>query len=54
MSSPPGDRGVLVADRWWSKLPRPAYGNLKRIPVTDEWFGVYETTPETCAIYEGG
>jgi glyoxylase-like metal-dependent hydrolase (beta-lactamase superfamily II) len=54
MSSPPEDRSILVANRWWSKLPRPAYKNLKKIPVADEWFEVYLVGRDTYVIYEPG
>jgi glyoxylase-like metal-dependent hydrolase (beta-lactamase superfamily II) len=54
MSSPPEDRSVLVTEKWWSKLPRPAYKNLVRIPISDDWFEVYLVTKDTYAIYEPG
>ncbi len=54
MSSPPEDRNVLVADRWWSKLPRSVYKNMKRVPVTSEWFEVYLVGRDTFVIYEPG
>jgi glyoxylase-like metal-dependent hydrolase (beta-lactamase superfamily II) len=54
MSSPPEDRSILVAEKWWSKLPRPSYKNLIRIPTSDEWFEVYLVTRDTYAIYEPG
>ena len=54
MSSPPEDRNVLVADRWWSKLPRSVYKNMKRVPVTSEWFEVYLVGWDTFVIYEPG
>jgi hypothetical protein len=54
MSSPPEDRSVLVADKWWSKLPRPAYKNLKRVPISSEWFEVYLVGRDTYVIYEPG
>ena len=37
---------------WCRALPRPEYKTLKRIPVTDPWFEVYEPAPNVFAIYE--
>ena len=37
---------------WCSALPRPEYKTLKRIPVSDSWFEVYEPAPNVFAIYE--
>jgi len=54
MSLPPEDRSLLVAEKWWSKLPRPVYKNLKRIPIRDDWFEVYLVTKDTYSIYEPG
>ncbi len=37
---------------WCRALPRPEYKTLKRVPVTDPWFEVYEPAPAVFAIYE--
>jgi glyoxylase-like metal-dependent hydrolase (beta-lactamase superfamily II) len=37
---------------WCRPLPRPEYQTLKRIPVSDSWFEVYEVVPGVFAIYE--
>jgi len=37
---------------WCRPLPRPEYQTLKRVPVTDPWFEVYEVVPGDLAIYE--
>ena len=37
---------------WCKALPRPEYKSLKRIPITDPWFEVYEPTMGVYAIYE--
>jgi len=37
---------------WCRALPRPEYKTLKRIPVSDPWFEVYEPAPDVFAIYE--
>ncbi len=37
---------------WCRALPRPEYQTLKRIPVADPWFEVYEVVPHVFAIYE--
>lgn len=40
--------------KWWMKLPRPAYSKLRRLEVEETWFEVYEVEPQTIAIYEPG
>ena len=37
---------------WCRALPRPEYKSLKRVPVSDPWFEVYEPTSGVFAIYE--
>lgn len=37
---------------WCKGLPRPAYGQLERVPTTDRWFEVYRIRPGVFAIYE--
>lgn len=37
---------------WCSELPHPAYKTLKRVPVANQWFEVYEVSPAVFAIYE--
>lgn len=37
---------------WCRALPRPEYKALKRIPVSDPWFEVYEPAAGVFAIYE--
>jgi len=37
---------------WCRALPRPEHKTLKRIPVSDPWFEVYEPAPNVFAIYE--
>lgn len=37
---------------WCQSLPRAGYKALKRIPLADAWFEVYEVAPATFAIYE--
>jgi glyoxylase-like metal-dependent hydrolase (beta-lactamase superfamily II) len=39
---------------WTKNLPRPAYQNLKKHPLSDEWFSVYDLGHDTYAIYEDG
>ena len=41
-----------VEPAWCKSLPRDGYKALKRVPVTDTWFEVYEIAPATFAIYE--
>ncbi len=37
---------------WCKALPRPEYKSLKRVPVRDTWFEVYEVAPGVLALYE--
>jgi len=37
---------------WCKALPRPEYKTLRRVPVSDAWFEVYEAAPAVFAIYE--
>jgi glyoxylase-like metal-dependent hydrolase (beta-lactamase superfamily II) len=37
---------------WCRDLPRPAYSQLERISVEDDWFQVYRIRPGVFAIYE--
>jgi glyoxylase-like metal-dependent hydrolase (beta-lactamase superfamily II) len=37
---------------WCKELPRAGYKTLRRVPVSDEWFEVYEVGPSVLAIYE--
>lgn len=37
---------------WCRLLPHPEYKKLKRVPVSDSWFEVYEVAPATYAMYE--
>src|SRR5579871_1317804 len=37
---------------WCNALPRAGYKDLKRVPIADGWFEVYEVQPATFAIYE--
>jgi glyoxylase-like metal-dependent hydrolase (beta-lactamase superfamily II) len=37
---------------WCRDLPRPEYKALKRVPITDIWFEVYQVATNTFAIYE--
>src|SRR5689334_6670837 len=37
---------------WCRPLPRPEYKALKRVPISDPWFEVYQAAPATFAIYE--
>jgi glyoxylase-like metal-dependent hydrolase (beta-lactamase superfamily II) len=37
---------------WCKSLPNPKYKALKRIPLPDTWFEVYEVSPAVFALYE--
>lgn len=41
-----------VAQRWCDRLPRPAYAQLERVPVSQDWFEVYRVADGVLAIYE--
>jgi glyoxylase-like metal-dependent hydrolase (beta-lactamase superfamily II) len=41
-----------VIPEWCRALPRPEYKTLRRVPVSDAWFEVYEAAPAVFAIYE--
>ena len=47
-----GAQTAAEKPEWCRPLPRPEYRTLKRIPVTDPWFEVYEVVPGVLAIYE--
>ena len=38
--------------QWCRALPHPEYKTLKRVPVRDPWFEVYQAAPGVFAIYE--
>ena len=42
----------LSNPEWCRALPRPEYKTLKRVPVSDPWFEVYEPAARVFAIYE--
>jgi glyoxylase-like metal-dependent hydrolase (beta-lactamase superfamily II) len=44
--------GPANQPEWCRALPRSEYKTLKRVPVTDPWFEVYQVVPEVFAIYE--
>ncbi|PYX93568.1 MAG: MBL fold metallo-hydrolase [Acidobacteria bacterium] len=37
---------------WCKGQPRPAYNNLERVKIPDQWFEVYKIRPGIFAIYE--
>ena len=39
---------------WRKNLPRPAYRDLRPVPVSDPWFSVYDLGHDTYALYEDG
>ena len=50
--SAPDDRKLLIADRWWDKLPRAVYSTLEKVPCSQDWFQVYKVKDGIYAIYE--
>jgi glyoxylase-like metal-dependent hydrolase (beta-lactamase superfamily II) len=45
-------QGTAEKPEWCKQLPRPEYAKLKRIPIADTWFEVYDVAPHVLAIYE--
>ena len=50
--SPDTDPGIIVSKRWYDSLPRKSWQRFEKVETSQPWFEVYETTPETYAIYE--
>ena len=50
--SAPKDRKLLIADRWWDKLPRKIYSTLEQVPTKQDWFQVYNILPDIYVFYE--
>jgi glyoxylase-like metal-dependent hydrolase (beta-lactamase superfamily II) len=48
------DEGLIVPKKWFDSLPRPSWNRFEKVETSQPWFEVYETTPETYAIYESG
>jgi glyoxylase-like metal-dependent hydrolase (beta-lactamase superfamily II) len=48
------DAGLIVPKKWYETLPRPSWSRFEKIETSYPWFEVYETIPETYAIYEDG
>jgi len=48
------DAGLIVPKKWYESLPRPSWSRFEKVETSHPWFDVYETTPETYAIYEDG
>ncbi|MBD3172906.1 MBL fold metallo-hydrolase [Candidatus Bathyarchaeota archaeon] len=50
--SAPEDRKLLIADRWWDKLPRKIYSSLERVDISQDWFQVYKVLSDIYVFYE--
>jgi glyoxylase-like metal-dependent hydrolase (beta-lactamase superfamily II) len=50
--SSPEDRKLLIADRWWDTLPRKIYASLERVPISQDWFQVYNVRSDIYVFYE--
>lgn len=48
------DEGLIVPKKWYDSLPRQSWNRFEKVETSHPWFDVYETTPETYAIYEDG
>jgi glyoxylase-like metal-dependent hydrolase (beta-lactamase superfamily II) len=48
------DAGLIVPRKWYESLPRHSWSKFDKVETSHSWFSVYETTPETYAIYEDG
>ena len=40
--------------KWYDALPRPSWKRFVQVNTNHAWFDVFETTPETYALYESG
>ncbi len=40
--------------KWYESLPRASWSRFEKVETSQPWFSVYETTPETYALYEDG
>jgi len=45
---------IIVAKKWYEKLPRETWSRYEKIEQPDPWFEVYRLTPTVYAIYEDG
>lgn len=41
-----------MTENWYNALPRWVYSNFKRIPVSEEWFEVYEIATDLFVFFE--
>ena len=41
-----------MTENWYDALPRPVYSNFKKIPISEEWFEVYEVAADLFVFYE--
>ena len=48
------DEGLIVPKKWYDALPRPSWKRFVQVDTNHAWFDVFETTPETYALYESG
>ena len=42
----------IAVPEWCRALPRSEYKHLRRVPISDSWFEVYQVAPDVFAIYE--
>lgn len=47
-----GAQGTAEKPSWCKQLPRREYAKLKRVPIADTWFEVYQVAPNVFALYE--
>jgi len=45
---------IIVPEKWYEKLPRPAWSGYEKLDQPDGWFEVYLLTDTVYAIYEDG
>ncbi len=45
---------IIVPEKWYEKLPRPAWNGYEKLDQPDGWFEVYSLTDTVYAIYEDG
>lgn len=41
-----------MTENWHDALPQPVYSNFKKIPISEEWFEVYEVAANLFVFYE--
>ena len=48
------DEDLIIPNNWFDALPRSSWSRFQMVETSQEWFNVYEITPEVYALYEDG